>query len=151
DGSIDRRRLAARVFANPEDLAALNGMVHPVVRTQAASLRDAYLSDHPDGIVVTEAAILIETGSYRDFDCLVVAVCPIEQQIERAMKRDGLSREQVLARLSRQLPIAEKVKFADYLVDTSGSRESTDAQVHAVYTALKQRSDAAISLRKTGD
>ena len=80
---------------------------------------------HPDGIAVTEAAILVETGSYKDYDRLIVAVCGPEQQIERAMERDGASREEVLNRLRRQMPLEDKVKYADFVIDTSGSKENT--------------------------
>jgi dephospho-CoA kinase len=85
---------------------------------------------------VVEAAILVETGSYRNYAKLIVAVCSEEQQIERAMSRDGMTREQVLDRLSRQMPLAEKIKYADYVIDTSGAKESTLAQTRDVYQAL---------------
>ena len=89
---------------------------------------DEYAAAHPHGIAVVEAAILVETGSYRDYAKLIVAVCSEEQQIERAMSRDGMTREQVLDRLSRQMPLAEKIKYADYVIDTSGAKENTLAQ-----------------------
>ena len=75
DGRIDRRRLAARVFANPEELAKLNALVHPPVRAREQALAAGFARDHPDGIAVTEAAILIETGSYADYNRLIVAFC----------------------------------------------------------------------------
>ncbi len=76
-------------------------------------------------VAVIEAAILIETGTYRNYACLIVAVCPEEQQIERAIARDQLTREEVLDRIRRQMPLEEKVKYADYVIDTSGTKEST--------------------------
>ena len=85
---------------------------------------------------MTEAAILIETGSYRDYDRLIVAICRPEQQVERAMARDHLTREEVLDRMRRQMPLEEKVKYADYVIDTSGSKEDTVAQTRAVYESL---------------
>jgi dephospho-CoA kinase len=137
DGTINRRLLGARVFADPAQLAKLNALVHPPARARAKALADAYAREHPDGIVVTEAAILIETGSYKDYDKLIVATCRPEQQVERAMARDSLSRAEVMDRLSRQMPVEEKVKYADYVIDTSGSREETAEQVRAVYQALR--------------
>jgi dephospho-CoA kinase len=80
---------------------------------------------------------MIETGSYRDYAKLIVVVCSVEQQIERAMARDANTREEVLDRLSRQMPLDEKLKYADYVIDTSGTRENTLAQVRAVYASLK--------------
>ncbi len=89
---------------------------------------------------VTEAAILIETGSYRNYSRLIVAVCSAEQQIQRAMERDHLTREEVLDRLRRQMPLEEKVKYADYIIDTSGTKEHTLEQTRAVYDSLQRLS-----------
>jgi dephospho-CoA kinase len=136
-GVIDRRRLAALVFGYPEKLAKLSSYVHPaVVRREEQIMAELEASD-PQGIVVVEAAILVETGSYRRFARLIVAVCPREMQIERAMKRDGLTREEVLARLERQLPLEEKVKVADYVIDTSGTKEHALEQTQEVYRSLR--------------
>jgi dephospho-CoA kinase len=136
-GAIDRRRLGALVFGYPEKLAKLSSYVHPaVVRREEQIMAELEASD-PQGIVVVEAAILVETGSYRRFARLIVAVCPREMQIERAMKRDGLTREEVLARLERQLPLEEKVKVADYVIDTSGTKEHAFEQTREVYRSLR--------------
>lgn len=137
DGRIDRRRLAALVFADPERLAQLNALVHPPVKAREKALAAAFERDHPDGIAVTEAAILVETGSYKDYDRLIVAVCRPEQQIERAMERDGASREEVLNRLRRQIPLDEKARYADFVIDTSGTKEDTLQQVRTVYQSLR--------------
>lgn len=137
DGSIDRRRLAAQVFASPERLQKLNALVHPPVFARKRKLEEAFAATHADGIAVTEAAILIETGSYRNYARLIVAVCPEEQQIERAIARDHLTREEVLNRLRRQMPLVEKIKYADYVIDTSGTKEHTLDQTRAVYAALR--------------
>jgi dephospho-CoA kinase len=137
DGSIDRRRLATRVFSDPQQLTSLNALVHPPVKARERALAAAFARDHPDGIAVTEAAILVETGSYKDYDRLIVAVCRPEQQIERSMERDGVSREEVLNRLSRQMPLEDKVKYADFVIDTSGSKENTLHQVRTLYDSLR--------------
>jgi dephospho-CoA kinase len=138
EGRIDRRRLAAEVFNHPERLEKLNALVHPPVRARARKLMETFAQGAPDGIAVTEAAILIETGSYRNYDRLIVATCGEQQQIERAMERDRLSREEVLARLRRQMPLAEKIKYADYVIDTSGEKQSTLDQTRTVYEELRK-------------
>lgn len=143
DGTMDRRRLGALVFHDPARLAQLNALVHPPVRARTRRLLEEYEAAHPDGIAVVEAAILIETGSYRDYARLILAVCGKEQQIERAMARDGLTREQVLDRLSRQMPLDEKIQYADYVIDTSGAKENTLAQTRAVYESLLGLKSAA--------
>jgi dephospho-CoA kinase len=137
DGSINRRRLAAEAFRDPERLKRLNALVHPPVRMRERLLQEEFEREHPDGIAVTEAAILVETGSYRNYDKLIVATCRPEQQIERSMARDHLTREEVLDRMRRQIPLEEKLKYADYPIDTSGTKEDTLAQTRAVYDALR--------------
>jgi dephospho-CoA kinase len=124
------------VFHDPARLEELNAVVHPPVRARTAGLLEEYEADHPNGIAVVEAAILIETGSYRDYARLLLAVCGKEQQIERARARDGLTREEVLDRLSRQMPLEEKIQYADYVIDTSGTKEITLARTRAVYESL---------------
>jgi len=136
DGTIDRPKLGVLVFQDSQRLAALNALVHPPVWARERSLLDEYASAHPHGIAVVEAAILVETGSYRNYAKLIVAVCSEEQQIQRAMSRDGMTRDQVLDRLSRQMPLAEKIKNADYVIDTSGAKENTLAQTGVVYQSL---------------
>ena len=137
DSKINRRRLAKIVFSDPEQLSKLNALVHPPVKERERDLVAEFTREHSDGIAVTEAAILVETGSYKDYDRLIVAFCRPEQQIERSMERDGVSREEVLNRLRRQMPLEEKVKHADFIIDTSGSKENTLQQVRTVYEALR--------------
>ena len=138
DGKINRRRLAAIVFSQSR-AARQAECAGPSAGKSCGSGTWPTNSPatHPDGIAVTEAAILVETGSYKDYDRLIVAVCRPEQQIERAMERDGASREEVLNRLRRQMPLEEKVKYADFIIDTSGSKENTLQQVRTVYEALR--------------
>ena len=136
DGSINRRRLGALVFSDEARLARLNELVHPHVfamqETRVAVLR----SSDPEAIVVVEAAIMIETGSYKRYDAVILAVCERETQIARAMKRDGLTREEVEARLSRQLPLSEKIPYAQFVIDTDHSNEETAARTKEVYESL---------------
>jgi dephospho-CoA kinase len=137
NGEIDRRKLGALVFDKPERLAALNAIMHPpIFRRQERLLAEAEAAG-PRGIAVVEAAIMFETGSNGRYAKIIVAACPEEQQIERAMHRDQLPREQVLARLARQMPLAEKVKRADYVIDTSGTKENTLRQTEQVYESLR--------------
>jgi dephospho-CoA kinase len=137
DGHIDRKRLGAQVFDDPGRLARLSEFVHPAVVAREEGILADIAQREPNAIVVVEAAILIETGSYRRFDRLIVVVCSRELQIERAMKRDNLTREQVLARLNRQLPLDEKLKLADYSIDTSGTKEVTRELTREVYLSLR--------------
>jgi len=136
DGSINRKILGQRVFADPEQLDRLNALLHPPIRARAHALRDAFAIEHPGGILVSEAAIMIETGSYKEYDRVIVAACRPEQQIERAVSR-GLSRADAVERIGRQMLIGEKLKYADFVVDTSGTMESTLEQTRRLYTELR--------------
>ena len=138
DGAIDRRALAERVFAHPERLARLNALVHPAVFRREDELIAAFGARHPDGIAVVEAAILIETGSYSRFDKLVLVTCTGEQQVERALRREGALESDIRARISRQMPLPEKRKYADFVIDTSGEKADTLRQTRAVYDVLRR-------------
>jgi dephospho-CoA kinase len=137
DGAIDRKKLGAIVFADPVRLAVLNSLVHPAVFQRELDWLGVLERNEPHAIAVIEAAIMIESGSYSRYDRIVVAVCSREQQIERAMSRDGIKREQAEHRLARQMPLEEKVRYADYVVDTSGSKEATAEQTETVYRSLR--------------
>jgi dephospho-CoA kinase len=138
DGEIDRRALASRVFDHPDRLARLNAIVHPLVIRREEQLMSEFAAREPHGIAVVEAAILIETGSFCRYDRLIVVSCTEAQQLERASRRPGASLEDVRARLSRQLPLDEKLKFADFVIDTSGDKDDTLRQTRAVYESLRR-------------
>jgi dephospho-CoA kinase len=138
EGEIDRPTLAARVFGSPERLARLNALVHPPVARREELLIEAFAAREPDGIAVVEAAILIETGSYRRFDRMILVICLEEQQVERALRRPGARIEDIRSRLKRQMPLEEKRKFADYVIDTSGEKEATLRQTRDVYESLRR-------------
>jgi len=140
DRYIIRRKLGALVWNNSDRLAKLNTLVHPPVIAREQQMISEFAKQDPAAIVVVESAILVETGSYGRFDRLIVVVCTVEQQVERAMKRGAYSKEEVLARLSRQLPLEEKVRVADYVIDTSGSKEHAVEQVKTVYESLRSLS-----------
>jgi dephospho-CoA kinase len=136
DGTIDRKGLAIKVFSDKERLTRLNSLVHPEVHKMTDELTAGYYSADRDAIVVVEAAIHIETGGYKRFDHLILVVCEERQQIERAMAR-GATRPEAMARLASQMPLAEKRKYADYVIDTSGSKEDTLWQTREVYNSLR--------------
>jgi dephospho-CoA kinase len=138
DRLIDRRKLAARVFDDPQALSRLNALVHPAVIRREEQLIAEFAARQPKGIAVVEAAILIETGSFRRFDRLILVTCTEEQQFERAMHRDGVGEAEVRSRLSRQMPLQEKRKFADFVIDSSGSKEDTLRQTREVYEQLRR-------------
>lgn len=137
-GEIDRPALAARVFGSSAELERLNAIVHPAVRDRARRQMDAAAAADPRAIVIYVAAILIESGHYREVDKIIVVACPREKQIERSLERPGATMAGVLARLDRQMPLEQKRAFADYLIDTGGTKEETLRQTEAVYGELRR-------------
>jgi len=138
EGRIDRRKLGAIVFSDPERLRLLNSLIHPAVIRREEEWFEQLQAADPKAIGVVEAAILIETGSYRRFDRIVLVVCAPEQQVERAMRRDALSREEVQARIARQMPLDEKRAYAHWVIDTSGDKRDTETQVLELYNQLRR-------------
>ncbi len=128
-GFIDRKKLAAMVFGDAVRLEKLSSYVHPAVFHLEDRLEREFAAADPQGVVVVEAAILIEKQRGNSFHRMILTACDEEIQVARGMKRDNATRAQVLARLANQMPLSEKRKHADYVIDTSGSKEDTVRQV----------------------
>ncbi len=143
DGTINRKQLGALVFASPDLLEKLTALVHPAVFRLEEKLLAQIAAVDPSAIAVIEAAILIETGRYRFFDRIILTVCSRDAQIARGMTRDGLTREQVLARLSNQMSNEEKQRHADYVIDTEGPKAHTVEQIRKVLNHLKELQGSA--------
>ncbi|HEY6404004.1 MAG TPA: dephospho-CoA kinase [Blastocatellia bacterium] len=138
DGAINRAALGAIVFANKSARERLNEIVHPrVFEAQAEWFGEVSRRD-PGAIAVVDAALMIETGSYRRFDKIIVVYCDPELQLRRLTERNGFTREQAQARISTQMPSDEKLKYADYSIDTSNGFEDTRRQVEKVYEELRK-------------
>jgi dephospho-CoA kinase len=141
---IDRKKLAVLVFGDTARLATLTGIVHPAVFRLEQALMQEIAQKDPHGIVVIEAAILIEAKRSQTFDKIILTASDEEVQIARGMKRDHVTREQVLARLANQMSLPEKRKHADYVLDTSGTKEETVRQVEVIYRELSQLTEAKL-------
>ncbi len=137
NGTLDRQKLGAIVFEDEQKRALLNSILHPlIIAAQDEQVRKLE-QDDPKGIVVIDAALMIESGGYRRLDKLIVVHCRPEIQLQRLMKRDGLSRDDAENRIAAQMPQEEKKRFADFLIATSGTFEETRAQVEDVYRQLR--------------
>ncbi len=137
DGRIARAKLAAIVFADPTSRRRLEAITHPRIRERIAAER-ARLEAAGHALAVLEAALLVETGFHRDLDGLIVVTADEEKRLARVVERDGAPRDRVLARARAQLPEAEKLRVADHVIENSGAREATRAQVHAVLSAIRR-------------
>lgn len=138
DGLIDRPKLAKIAFGDPAQLEHLNAIVHPAVRKRAECEFHAIRDRDPHAVIIYVAAIMIESGRWRDMDKIVVVSCDRAQQIERAMHRPGAVESGILARLESQMSVEKKRPFADYLIDTSGTKEDTLRQTARVYEDLRR-------------
>jgi dephospho-CoA kinase len=135
DGHIDRKKLAAIVFSDGESRKRLEAITHPRIRAAVAAQTSALAAaGHP--VAFFEAALLVETGLYRDLDGLVVVTADNETRIGRVIQRDGSTRAKVLARMAAQLPIEEKIRVADYVIDNGRSLEATTEQVLRVLGSI---------------
>ncbi len=139
NGVIDRARLAAIVFADPARRQRLEAIVHPRVKEAQERWLAEVAARNPEAIAIVDAALLIEAGAYRYFDKVVVVYCEPQLQLERLMKRNQLTRQEALSRISSQMPAAEKLKYADYVINTSGSFAETRQQVLALYQELRRQ------------
>ncbi len=135
NGKLNRKLLAERVFNDSIKLKQLNALVHPAVFhdtedwvEEQKALKVPY--------VLKEAALLIESGSYKSLDKLIVVTAPLEIRIERVMYRDNSTKEEIIARINHQLPDEEKVKLADYVIENSGDLEYLEGQVLEIHEKL---------------
>ena len=136
DETLNRKQLAAVVFADEGKRQRLNNILHPfIIARQDEILREWEVED-PEGIGIVDAALMIESGGYKRFDKLIVVHCRPEVQLERLMLRDSISRNEAERRINAQMPQEEKQKFADYLIDTSDGFELTREQTIKVYNHL---------------
>lgn len=135
-GRIVRSRLAARVFGNADARKTLNEVVHPEVRAEANRRIEAYAPRGRSPIAVLDAALLVETGAYRDYHKLVVCRCSHEAQVRRLIVRDQLTTDEVHARIAAQAPLEDKLRVADYVIDTEGTLRETRRQTDRVYSSL---------------
>lgn len=137
DGSLDRAKLGEIVFAYAEKRQLLNSIVHPlVIEEQNAWLAEREAED-PGGIAIIDAALMIESGSYKRLNKLIVVWCNTAIQLQRLMLRNKLSAEDAQKRIDAQMPQDEKKRFADFLIDTSEGFDDTKRQVGEVYGQLK--------------
>src|SRR5205807_1033489 len=138
DGTINRNVHGEIVFSDPQARIKLNGIVHPaVVQRQRDWLSEMEAKD-PAGIGIVDAALMIEVGTYKNYDKVIVVTCRPEVQKQRLRARSGLSKEEIEARIRSQMPLEEKAKHADFVVDNSGYLAETRSQVAEVNSRLRE-------------
>jgi dephospho-CoA kinase len=142
DRSIDRKALGAVVFADPAARARLEAITHPRIRERLMTRLGELEARGFEGIVVFDAPVMIESGNHRTMDRLIVVVADEAAQVERQRRRDGASDAEAARRIQSQMPLAEKAKLADHVIDNSGDMSATRARVAEVHRALLAELDA---------
>ena len=137
-GEIDRQRLGALVFADPEKLRALNAILHPRIMERCDQLAEGFHLQDPRAVVLVDAALIYEANLAGRFAKIIVTWCRPEQQLERLMARTGLSRAEAERRIAAQMPMEEKRRRADYVIDCSAALEETRAHASSLLAKVRQ-------------
>ena len=153
DGEVNRSKLRRLVFADPEERSKLNAIVHPEVMKEINCRFEQLTTSAPDAVVVVDVPLLLEVGVAHRFDRVIVVYVTKSIQIERLRQRDGLSLEEARRALSTQMVLNKKVEQADYVIDNSGTRAETQAQVEEVWAELIKlaRNQRGGEMGKPGD
>lgn len=119
EGKIDRKRMAALIFEDTEKLVQIQQLIHPLVKQRFEEWTESFQKEAL--YCIREAAILIESGSYKDCDKIIVVTAPEEIRIQRVMKRDNISEQEVKRRMAHQMQESERLKYADFIINNDGS------------------------------
>jgi len=138
DGSIDRKKLAVKVFSDPEQRELLNRILHPRIKKEMGRRLKAIGQKDPKAMVVIDAPLLIETGDHREMDKVIVVTSTEAQQMERLKERAGIDQEEARRIIASQVPTEEKLKVADFVIGNEGSLEDVERKAKEVFQALKR-------------
>jgi dephospho-CoA kinase len=136
DGAIDRKILGDIIFRTSEQRLLLNALVHPDVVAEVMRRTFELSKNGFDGIVMVDGALLVESGFYKMQDLLIVVACDPDLQLARVMSRCAFSEEEARLRIEAQMPVSEKLKLADYRIDTSGTYADTREQIERIHRDL---------------
>lgn len=136
DGTLDRPRLGAIIFSDPAKRTLVNSILHPLIIDRQDQLMEQWATADPHGIGMIDASLMIESGGYRRFDKIVVVHCRPEIQLARLMERDRIPEVEAQRRIEAQLPQSEKLRYADFKIDTSAGLLDTRARTAATYAQL---------------
>ena len=139
DGNINRRKLAGLVFSSKIEREKLNSIIHPRVIGASMKMKEQYLNEKKAPLIVIDAPLLIETGMYKYVDEVWVIAVPEEVQLDRLMMRDKLSQQEANSRLESQMPLEEKLRYADRVIDNSDDVEKTRQQVDLLWRQVVGR------------
>ena len=136
DGTLDRKKLGAIVFNDTARRKRLEAITHPAIRERFLTRLAELQARGFEGLVFFDAPVMIESGNYRNMDRLVVVFTDEATQRERLVARDGMAPTEARARMATQMPVVDKAKLADYVIDNTGDRATTAARTREVFEAL---------------
>jgi dephospho-CoA kinase len=136
DGTMNRPMMAELVFKDKEKLKIMDKIMLPLIREESAKQINVF---HQCGnpIVGYDAALIVEMGNAKVYNPLIVVHCRLDQQLDRLMRRNGLTEAQAMARINAQTSVAQKLEYADYAVDTSGTIEESITQTEKLIAIMK--------------
>ena len=139
DNSINRKKLAEIVFNNKKKREMLNAIVHPRVLKRAKEIEREIAKKDPEAVIIFDAALFIESGAYKKMDKNIVVYADEDVQVKRLMKRDGLTKDEAIKRIEAQMPLREKVRFADYIIDGNKALNIVKKQLKRALKGLRER------------
>lgn len=139
DGALDRDKVAAVVFADPDARARLNGIIHPLVGARTMERIAAAGEADPHAVVVNDVPLLLEAGLQDRYDAVVVVATQPATQISRLVQQRGMAEADAAARIAAQAPVADKVAVADYVIQNDGDRDELAREVEQVWDDLAAR------------
>jgi dephospho-CoA kinase len=136
EGNIDRKKLAGIVFNDYEKKRVLENILHPKVNQEIDKWIETNKKENSDKVLFVSVPLMIETGSYKKYDKIVLVYAPRELQIKRLMENKGYSYEEALARINAQMDIEEKRKYADYIIENTSTIQELEEKVKQLYEIL---------------
>lgn len=137
DGTLDRAKIRGIVFDDPEKRKVLEGIVQPAILKYESKAVGAIKGKDDKAVIITQAALTVESGSYKRFDGLIVVYADPQVQLERVVKRDRISEEDARKIIDAQMPIEEKLKYANFIINNSGDHDRLEREVRRVIELIK--------------
>ena len=135
-GNLDRKRLANIIFKNPQKKGILEGILHPKIFEIEELKYEAIRKEHPNAVVIVDAALLIESGNYKKMDKVIVVNSDEKNRIDRIIARTQMSQDEVITRIKNQMPSEEKVRYADFILENSLDKDNLRSKVKDIHARL---------------
>ncbi|PIR00950.1 MAG: dephospho-CoA kinase [Nitrospinae bacterium CG11_big_fil_rev_8_21_14_0_20_45_15] len=142
DERLDRKKISSLIFSDPAKKLTLESILHPKVFEEERRRYQRVLEGDPDAVVIVDAAMLIESGNHKNMDKVIVVRSRMEDQVERVVKRNGWSREQVIERLNSQMSVEEKLLHVDFIIENDGDLANLRDNVSKVFKDLTGKAKA---------